>query len=440
VRVAHRSGREEAYAVAERFVEEALKSDGSLFTPGRAIWSAENIEDLYKRFVENPDESSDSFDDKFRRQLEGAPPETRQLAAELLYIYLVFPSNIGGESKRRIVKRVLDGTSITVPDDLAQTLDHGIGGFVTSLANRPWHLTMLLEFFREWKTMPGSEEALSDPWKFKDIVFSVPHFKARIECEALLHLVHPDTFERIASQYHKGDVVKRFSYLPGEDTEDIDRRILEIREGLTPKYGDDFDFYDEEVRKLWSSEENEWDVFVQWARKFYEWDAFDENERDYKLEVSTRLERAKDALVNGERDWTKKLREAFWSKNNLTHFRQSQPFLKWCETNAEVAGEGLRVLWDESIPTMERVKGFSQILPKEVLSGRGGRLALASVLALATDPLDHPVYRWEPLDKAQKLLKYPAPDGSLDEAGLYEHSIEFFDRFLDEAGASLDYS
>src|SRR5215211_5114368 len=87
----HRSGREEVYAVAERFVEEALKSDGSLFTPGTAIWSAENIEDLYERFVGNPDESSDRFEDKFRRQLEGAPLETRQLAAELLYIHLLFP-------------------------------------------------------------------------------------------------------------------------------------------------------------------------------------------------------------------------------------------------------------------------------------------------------------------------------------------------------------
>jgi hypothetical protein len=83
---------------------------------------------------------------------------------------------------------------------------------------------------------------------------------------------------------------------------------------------------------------------------------------------------------------------------------------------------------------LERVKRFSDLLPQKVLSGRGGRLALASVLSLATDPLDHPVYRWEPLDKAQKLLRYPAPDDGLDEAGLYEHSVEFFDRFLDEAG------
>ena len=80
--------------MAERFVQEALESDGSLFTPGAKIWTAENIEDLYERFVDNPDESSDRFEDKFRRQLEGAPLETRQLAAELLYIHLLFPANL----------------------------------------------------------------------------------------------------------------------------------------------------------------------------------------------------------------------------------------------------------------------------------------------------------------------------------------------------------
>jgi 5-methylcytosine-specific restriction protein B len=82
--MARRAEPKEVYAVADRFVEEALRRDGSLFTPGAAIWSAENIEDLYERFVGNTDESSDSFEDKFRRQLEDAPLETRQLAAEFL--------------------------------------------------------------------------------------------------------------------------------------------------------------------------------------------------------------------------------------------------------------------------------------------------------------------------------------------------------------------
>ncbi len=414
-------------------MEEALRNDGSLFTPGATIWSAENIDDLYKRFVGNPDESSDSFEDKFCRQLEGASPETRQLAAEVLYVYLLFPLNIGGGKKRQIIRRVLDGTSVALPDDLGQSLDHGLANYGPALQHRPWQLTMLLEFLRKWKKLPDKEKVLSDPWKFKEIVFSVPHERAGVQREALLHLVHPDTFERIVGRDHKRYVARCFSYLTDGSTQDVDRRILEIREGLAPKYGEDFDFYDDELKRLWLSEENGWDAFVKWAKKFYEWEGFEENERDFKLEIAARLKRAKNALLGGEEDWTKRLREAFWARNNLIFYMQRQDFLKWCETSTEAAGEALRALWDESSPILERVGRFSELLPRKVLSGSGGRLALASVLSLADDPMNNPVYRWEPLYKAQKLLGDPAAESGLDEAGLYEHAIGFIDRFLEEA-------
>ena len=40
---------------------------------------------------------------------------------------------------------------------------------------------------------------------------------------------------------------------------------------------------------------------MRWARKFYEWDGFDENERNYKLEIAARLEEARDALLEPRR-------------------------------------------------------------------------------------------------------------------------------------------
>jgi len=432
--MARRTGREAVYAVADRFVQEALESDGSLFTPGATIWSAENIEDLYERFVGHLDESSDRFEDKFRRQLEGASLETRQLAAELLYIYLIFPDKFSGDSKRRIIQGVLYGTSIRVPSELDKVLDRGIASFGPALQNRYWQLAMLMEFFREWKTMPASDEALSDPWKFKDIVFSVPHEKAGVQREALLHLVYPDTFESIVSESQKRDIAKRLSYLADEDSGDIDRCILEIRKNLAPKYGEDFEFWHDEVKRLWS-EDSEWNAFVRWARKFYEWNGFDENERDFKIVVADRLEKAKDTLLDGAEDWPARLKEAFKPPNNLLNFRQSQPFLEWSETSTETAEEALRALWDESSDILERLRAFSKLLPLEVLRGSGGRLAIASVLCLADDPLNNPIYRWEPLYKAQKLVDYPTAGSNLDEAELYEHSIEFIDRFVEEAAA-----
>jgi hypothetical protein len=73
---------QQVYAMAQAFVDAALRSDGSLFTPERAVISAANLEDLHARFVGHPDLSSRPFEDKFRDQLAGAGPETIQLAAE----------------------------------------------------------------------------------------------------------------------------------------------------------------------------------------------------------------------------------------------------------------------------------------------------------------------------------------------------------------------
>jgi hypothetical protein len=62
-------------AAIDRFVAAAWGSRDSLFTPGKDIWTPENLDDLHKRFVQNPDESKASFTDKFKKQLEGAPSD-----------------------------------------------------------------------------------------------------------------------------------------------------------------------------------------------------------------------------------------------------------------------------------------------------------------------------------------------------------------------------
>ena len=52
------------YAAAQRFVGAALRADDALFTPGPPVWSLANIDDLYRRFVENPDEGGNNFENR----------------------------------------------------------------------------------------------------------------------------------------------------------------------------------------------------------------------------------------------------------------------------------------------------------------------------------------------------------------------------------------
>src|SRR4051794_24181954 len=114
------------YEAAARWVVSALRNDDSLFTPGIAIWTADNLDDLHARFVAKPDDSSDAFLGKFRRQLSEAPDATIQLAAEALYIHFLI-AWMSGAAKRAVIEPVLGWMRepVTIPPDLSVALDHG---------------------------------------------------------------------------------------------------------------------------------------------------------------------------------------------------------------------------------------------------------------------------------------------------------------------------
>ena len=80
-----RADAEYTYAAAEEWVNRALRSQDSLFTPGKAIWTAELLSELRARFLDHPDDTKDPFYTKVRRQLAGSEPEVFQLMAEAFY-------------------------------------------------------------------------------------------------------------------------------------------------------------------------------------------------------------------------------------------------------------------------------------------------------------------------------------------------------------------
>src|SRR6266545_1383761 len=118
---------EELYTAARRVIDAGLAADDSAFTPGIAIWTAAAADDLHARFVLAPDTGRDSFLTKFRRQLTGAPATTVQLAAELLYLHLLAPDNMGGPAKRAVLAGTLGllPEPVKVPGDLDAALDGG---------------------------------------------------------------------------------------------------------------------------------------------------------------------------------------------------------------------------------------------------------------------------------------------------------------------------
>jgi hypothetical protein len=94
----------EILAAAEHWKTKCLVADGSVFTDN-PLWSARNMDLLDQFFIQNPLEGETSFIEKLRTQLDPAPGEVKQLAAEMLWILLMFPSKISGDKSVRIFSK-----------------------------------------------------------------------------------------------------------------------------------------------------------------------------------------------------------------------------------------------------------------------------------------------------------------------------------------------
>ena len=261
-----KTGAESVYAAAQAWVERALRSDDSLFTPGRRIWTSEWLDELHRRFLDSPDVSASTFLDKLELQLTGSPPEAYQLMAEVLYVHFLIVSTKNSTNKQGQLNRILGWSPepVAVPSELAAGLAPGIANPGTAFHRyRPFQVGLIIEFASQWKQL-GSDERqrlLDEPWGFKDFVMHL-HLQSallrghqdtpRIQRQALLHLVHPDTFEKIVSTAHKSKIAAAFEGLVEDPAGDVDRKLHEIRSALEQTHGPEtFNFYSPDIRSQW---------------------------------------------------------------------------------------------------------------------------------------------------------------------------------------------
>lgn len=247
------------YEVGARFLERCLQNDGSLIHNDLKLWTLDSLEKIRKTFIESPDEGDRSFTDKFADQIRPAGPDISRLAAEVLSVYFLFPSNVGVARKKELVSQVLSWANDELPKDclVANAFAQGIGsggqGYNT---RRPFEIAFLIEFAIAWKRLTDDERAAatSDPWKFMEIVDSIDGAEAAQLRHMLLHIIFPDSFERIASREHKRRVVASFlSVLEGDIPDDTDRGLLAIRQRLADLLtSKDLDFYRSPLKEVWS--------------------------------------------------------------------------------------------------------------------------------------------------------------------------------------------
>ena len=425
------------YAAFERFVDQALRRDGSIMAGGLdGVWSLPVLEELYQRFVRQPDvRSGTSFMEKFHHQLEGATPQCFQLAAECLYVHMLAPQEIiRPETKLDLVQTALSWcpVQVSLPEDLRQALDQGIGNpGMFFLTGRYFQMCFLIEFARAWKMSSSrdQERMLEDPWVLHQFVHALDAHSGYAQREALLHLLHPDTFEPVPVQ--KRQIVAAFRPGLANGTEEaLDRALLDIRNDLAPRFGPDFSFYQPDVRKLWQTKKDPWKTFVEFARLFKAWPDFDANERDHKIAAARLLGDVRDQMLRGDDGWTVALKKAM--QTNLVPWQVTDKFGKWVRGNPEEARRALGALWEGAPEAANKIRTFQKIVPREAVNGM--YTTLCSYLLTGMDPLSFPIYRHAPYTKGYKLTGYPAPKGS-DPAETYVYALEFLDTILEESAS-----
>lgn len=260
-------GAEAVYEVANLFRQRCLIESKSLLWPDHPAWTEENLDRFWAAFIEDRSTDQTTFMDKFRAQFAGEPKSIQQICADLMVLYSLFPSNdtIGPATKSKYVATVRSWNRLVEPDPdtwvkVDRAFQKGVGGtgsyFVSTMA---YQIGFMAAFARELSARGIDARSSNDCKAIADSVAeTIPReLEKKISVtpgrNVLLHLLFPDSFERIASDAHKQRIFNQLIRETGLSRETpIDDGILAIRNHLmTQRRVEELDFYDPGIKPLW---------------------------------------------------------------------------------------------------------------------------------------------------------------------------------------------
>jgi 5-methylcytosine-specific restriction protein B len=245
------------YEFSNRWMETCLIKDGSILNPAASVWTPSNFQQFKKAFIENFDAGDGAFLEKLKKQLADYDVGVTQLAAELFLIHIFCDSGTLGKTKVSQVNEILGWKDLPQLDESYNEL---LGlGFVQGGIAYKQHFPQLgfltaLGVALKSKSEIERKKICTDPWQFKSFMEAVsmpPEFKKdATQKNMLMHFVHPDTFEPVMSVAAKLQMAKAFDPT-GSKAEDVDKRLIRVRQLLTPRFGSGFGFYQDDIRSLW---------------------------------------------------------------------------------------------------------------------------------------------------------------------------------------------
>ncbi|MGM0983290.1 MAG: McrB family protein [Pseudomonadota bacterium] len=290
-RYSHKHGTTQLLAAAQCWKETCLLQDGSLFS-NKHLWTLDNLEELDRRFTQNPIEGGDSYVHKLSLQLADSSPEAIQLMAELNWLLLLFSSNIKPVTKRRMVKEIWELSGEGFPEQAPGLDDQSLGGVGstgTGFNTHRWReLVFLIDVVRAFKSLPADQQhrQTEDPWAFADWMATVRRDGIRQLPHILNYLLFPDSFEYISVSLDKEKILEAFEGLSKHrlrqlSEREIDQTLLALRQRLEQEHGTEVDFYDSPWLEQWRPSPGTW--LMAWNPVNWPWKSF----QDDRLKIAS---------------------------------------------------------------------------------------------------------------------------------------------------------
>tara|TARA_R110002167_G_scaffold51814_3_gene149932 strand:- start:1784 stop:4405 length:2622 start_codon:yes stop_codon:yes gene_type:complete len=269
-------------AAAQQWKEKCALAGGSILSV-RQLWTVQNIAALDQHFVNNPLEGEGDFFSKLESQLEPTAKEVKQLAAEMLWLMLLCPSNISAGKKLENVQLIWSWSGQELDPDqplLSKETLTGVGSAGTSFNTNRWReLVYLIQICKQLFVMsqPQRIELFSDGWRFAEWLQTIEDSDARQLRHMLLFMLFPDTFERIFGGTDRKAISVFFtdktkSQINRLSALELDRQLSQIRQEQEAELGSkELDFYVPPLSEQWRDRKAKHWLF-SWNPKNWIWD------------------------------------------------------------------------------------------------------------------------------------------------------------------------
>lgn len=351
-------GTEQVLHAASTWRDRCLLRDGGMLSD-EPLWTITNLSQLERFFINDPREGPGTFLGKLRDQLAPSDAKAKRLAAELIWVMMLFPSkkSIRVENKASQIREIWSWGGSSLPDNhalLSSPVLDGIGRSGRGFDSYRWaELKFFIRFLLRYKQESASrrEELLSNPWEFANYLDRTPDADHRQLRHMLIHLLFPEHFDRIASSGQRKTIVNSFSeliapvdastYGDGSTVVLTDRKLAAIRDALSEQTGKRLiDFYDPEIKFRWADNQD---------------DAAPDGDQSLASAIETVLARYADAR-NAPFSGTHPIKEPF--RQIEARLKQMEPITSRSNlrVNASVGqGNWARIPWISILDTRETI-------------------------------------------------------------------------------------